>query len=375
MSKIILVSNTEWYLYNYRLALGKFLRAAGHEVVWVSPPGPYAEKLQTEGFRWVAWNLGRKTLAPRKELRAIAEITRIYRHEKPDLVHHNTIKPSIYGSIAAQRAGVKGIVNSITGRGYVFLGGDLRSRLIKPLTHGLYRYAFQPENCAAIFENDTDRQYFLSQRLIAKQRSHLIESSGVDPDIFTEWPEPEADPVVMLPSRMLWDKGVGVLVEAARLLQGRVQARFVLVGDPDDGNPGAISLETLVDWDNEGIIEWWGFQADMPEVYRGSHIVTLPTMYAEGLPVALLEGAATGRPLVGTTTPGCQDFIIEGETGLLVPPNDAPALAQALETLIRDPDLRGRMGAAGRQRVLEAYTHESVNQRTLAIYRTLLHPT
>jgi glycosyltransferase involved in cell wall biosynthesis len=375
MAKIILVSNTEWYLYNYRLALGKFLRAQGHEVVWVSPPGPYAEKLAAQGFRWRPWDLGRKTLAPWTELSAIAAITKIYRQETPDLVHHNTIKPSIYGSIAAQRAGVKGIVNSITGRGYVFLGGDLRSQLIKPLAHGLYRYAFRSKNCAAIFENDSDRQYFIDQRLIPAERSHLIESSGVDPGVFEAWPEPQAVPVVMLPSRMLWDKGVGVLVEAARLLKDRVEARVVLVGDPDDGNPAAIPAATLSSWSDEGIIEWWGFQADMPQIYRQSHIVTLPTMYAEGLPVALLEGAATARPLVGTTTPGCQDFILDGETGFLVPPGDASALADALEKLINDPDLRGRMGAAGRQRVLDGYTHESVNQRTLAIYRALLDPT
>ena len=282
--KLILSSNTEWYLYNFRRALGEYLREREWEVVMVSPPGLYAEKLQALGFRWVQWDLGRKTLTPWGELAAIRQIVKIYRQEKPDLVHHNTIKPAIYGSFAARFAGVKGIVNAITGRGYVFLGRDATAHILRPLAHALYRLAFQPEHCLAIFENATDRDYFLDNRLIPPARAWLIESSGVDPDRFTPQPEPDGDPVILMASRMLWDKGVGVLVEAVRLLNARRHVRVVLAGNPDPGNPASIPVETLRQWHDEGVIEWWGFQADMNKTYGKCHIVTLPSHYAEGLP-------------------------------------------------------------------------------------------
>ena len=340
----------------------------------VSPSGPFAEKLQRMGFRWVQWDLGRKTLTPWGEWAAIQQLTAIYQREQPDVVHHNTIKPVIYGSFAARRAGVKGIVNAITGRGYVFLGNDTTARVLRPLAHALYRLAFRPADTIAIFENATDLDYFLANSLIPPARARLIESSGVDPDQFTPQPEPAGIPVILMASRMLWDKGAGVLVEAARLLKERVPVRIALAGDPDPGNPASIPVETLRQWHDEGIIEWWGFQTDMNAAYGQCHIVTLPSHYAEGLPISLLEAAACGRPIVTTTIPGCQDFVTDGYNGLLVPPNGPVELAGALEKLVADPALRKKMGQAGRQRVLEKYTNELVNSATFAVYQELTLP-
>ncbi len=372
MPKILLSSNTDWYLYNYRLPLIKYLHNHGFEVILASPTGNHAGKLQALGFRWVPWLLGRKTLAPWSEISAIFEIANIYRHEKLDLVHHNTIKPSIYGSLAARLTGVRGIVNSITGRGYVFLGDSTQSRLLRYLVHQLYKIAFSSKNCVAIFENKSDQTYFNDKRLITSKQSRLIESSGVDPEKFHPLPEPDDIPTILHASRMLWDKGVGVLVEAARILHKRIKVRVVLVGAPDPGNPASIPEATLRGWHSDGTIEWWGFQSDMLKIYSRSHIVTLPSMYAEGLPISLLEAAACGRPVVTTKIPGCQDFVIDGYNGLLVPPGDHIALADALEKLAVDPNLRRRMGAAGRQRVLEKYTTDRVNAATLAVYRELI---
>ncbi len=368
--KIILSANTDWYLYNYRLPLAIFLRERGWEVVLLSPPGPYAEKLQGEGFRWLAWHLARKTFSPRRDWSAILQALRIYRSERPDIVHHNTIKPDIYGSFAAGRAGVPGVVNSITGLGYVFLDG--RRWGVRGLVQAMYRQAFRPERVRAIFENKTDRAYFIANRLIPEKRTFLIESSGVDAARFVPHPEPPGIPVVMMASRMLWDKGAGVLLEAGRMLGAPHRVRIVLVGDPDPGNPNAIPRETLQAWQEEGVVEWWGFQSDMQAVLAQCHIFTLPTMYAEGLPVSILEAAACQRPIVTTAVPGPEDFVTDGVQGLLVPPGDAGALAAALERFIRDPALRGKMGTAGRQRVLENYTTQIVNTRTLAVYAGLM---
>lgn len=370
--KLLLSANTDWYLYNFRRDLAGFLRARGVEVIMVSPPGPFVEKLQGLGFRWVAWDVGRQTMNPVAELGAVIRLARLYKTERPALVHHHTIKPALYGTLAARWAGVPGIVNSITGRGYVFLGNDFTARALRPFASLLYRVAFAPSNVIATFENPTDRDYFTTHGLISPARARLIESVGVDPDRFHPQPEPGGIPVILMAARMLWDKGAGVLVEAARGLHARQKVRVVLAGAPDPGNPASIPTETLQAWHNEGVIEWWGFQEDMHATYAKCHIVTLPTHYGEGVPTSLLEAAACGRPLVATTIPGCQDFVADGYNGFLVPPNDPPALANALEKLVVDPALREQMGLAGRRRVLEKYTNQIVNSATFAVYQDLV---
>jgi glycosyltransferase involved in cell wall biosynthesis len=370
--KLLLSANTDWYLYNFRRDLAGYLRARGVEVVMVSPPGPFVEKMQGLGFRWVAWEVGRQTLNPFSELQALIRLARVYKAEQPDLVHHHTIKPALYGTLAARGAGVPGIVNSITGRGYVFLGTDVTARVLRPFVSGIYRLAFAPSNVIATFENPTDRDYFVTNHLISPARTRLIESVGVDPGRFYPQPEPAGVPVILLAARMLWDKGVGVLVEAARLLHTRQKVRVVLAGAPDPGNPASIPVETLQQWHAAGVVEWWGFQEDMNAAYAQAHLVTLPTYYGEGVPTSLLEAAACGRAIVTTRIPGCQDFVTDGYNGLLVSPNDSAALAEALEKLVVAPALRQQMGQAGRQRVLEKYTNELVNSATFAVYRDLV---
>jgi glycosyltransferase involved in cell wall biosynthesis len=375
--KIILVANTDWYLYNFRLALARFLRGQGYEVLLISPSGRYASLLQQAGFRWIEWKVGRQTLAPWAEFTALLQLARLYRQEKPTLVHQHTIKPVLYGSLAARLARIPAVVNSITGRGYIFVAQDRKARLLRRVVGPLYRLAFANPHCAVIFENDVDRQYFVSQGLLQAGRAFLIEGVGVDSERFAPTPEPAGVPVIVLPARMLWDKGVGVLVDAARLLnegetpvQGK--ARVALVGVPDPGNPASIDEATLRGWEAEGVVEWWGWQEDMSTVYPRCHIVTLPTVYGEGVPTALLEAAACGKPLVATDAPGCRDVVRHEMNGLLVPPNDPPALAAALRRLVDDPNLRGRMGVASRQLVLEKFTTGQVNAATLQVYESIL---
>ena len=372
MTKIILVANTEWYLYNFRLSLARFLRQQGFEILLVSPPGKYASLLEADGFRWIEWQVGRQTLAPWKELDAVARLARLYRQEHPDLVQHFTIKPVLYGSLAARLTGVRAIVNAITGRGYVFSGQGLQANWLRKAVKAFYRISLNHPNSRTIFENDVDRSYFISMRLVPIERTRLIEGVGVDSERFTPRPEPDGAPLIVLPARMLWDKGIGVLVDAARLLKGRTQARFALIGEPDPGNPASIDTSSLEAWHKEGVIEWWGWQQDMASVYGNCHIVTLPSAYAEGVPTALLEAAASGRPIVTTDAPGCRNVVKEGYNGYLVPPNDPPALADALLRLIEDAPLRQRMGAAGRQMVLEKFTSSQVNAATLEVYQQLL---
>lgn len=369
--KILLVANTDWFLYQYRLSLAKFLRERGLDVVFVSPGGKFAPYIVAKGFRWVEWQVGRKSVNPMGELDAILSLARIFRKENPSLVHLHTIKPVLYGSLAAVLAGVRAVVRSITGRGYVFVSQDQQARRLRPLVNSLYRCLLSRKNGAAIFENEADRQFFLELRLIGEKTAYLIEGVGVDTDFYHPLPEPQGTPVILLASRLLWDKGVGTLVEAARLLHQRTKVRVALAGVPDEGNPSSIPAEVLRGWNEEKVIEWWGWQEDMRIAYAASHIVSLPSQ-GEGLPTTLLEAAACGRPLVATDVPGCRDVVQDGVNGVLVPPGDACSLADALERLILDRELRIRMGKAGRLLAETRFSDRSINAQTLDIYRTLM---
>ena len=234
MTRVLLSANTDWYLYNFRLSLARYMRDQGIEMVLVSPPGRYAADLQAAGFRWVRWALGRQTLAPWQELGALLRLAAIYRQEQPDLVHHHTIKPVLYGSLAARLAGKPAVVNSITGRGYIFLGEELRARLLRLVVRPVYHTALQYPRMGVIFENSTDRQYFINNKMAPAGRTWLIEGVGVDPQRFQPLPELPGPPLIVLPARMLWDKGVGVLVksgttiapspESARCAGGRARS-------------------------------------------------------------------------------------------------------------------------------------------------------
>ncbi len=368
MTKILLVANTDWFLYRYRLSLARYLRRRGFDVALVSPGGNYAPLITAEGFHWLEWPVDRQTSRLPGELAAVLSLWRSFRRERPALVPLHTVKPVLYGSLAARLAGVRGVVRSITGRGYVFLSEDRRARRLRSIVSLLYRLL---PGGATIFENDADRRFFLDRKLVRPSAAHLIEGVGVDTSYYHPLPEPDGTPVVLLASRLLWDKGVGALVEAARLLHSRLEVRVALAGEPDEGNPASIPAETLRGWQAEGAVEWWGWQEDMRAAYAACCLVTLPSL-GEGLPTTLLEAAACGRPLVATDVPGCRDVVQDGLNGLLVPPGDAPALAEALERLLRDPGLRRRMGAAGRLRVEQRFSDALVNARTLEVYAPLV---
>ncbi len=368
--KIILVANTDWYLYNFRRSLAEFLRANDNEVILASPHGPFVENIRQAGFRWLEWPVSRKSVGP-GELLAIHRLANLYRQEHPGLVHHFTVKPVLYGSIAARLAEVPRVVNAVTGLGYVFLQNTLKARLIRRVVLMLYRLAFQSSRQAIIFENRYDRQFFEKLRLISPGSSALIEGVGVDTDLFMPSPEPDGVPLAVLPARMLWDKGVGIAAEAARQIKKEnFPLRVALVGPTDPGNPTNIPESTLQAWVEEGIVEWWGFQKDMKAVYRKANIVILPS-FGEGIPTVLLEAGASGRAVIASDVPGCRDVVRDGETGLLIPPNNAGMLVKALYQLASDPGLRAKFSTAGRARVVDRFSKETINRQTMAVYTSL----
>lgn len=370
MAKIILFANTDWYLYNFRLSLAKELRSQGHEVIFLSAPGPFQNLLLEEGFQWISFPLSRQGINPIYEMWTLWRLTRLYRDVHPEVVHHFTIKPVLYGSIAAHLLGIRGIINSITGLGHVFIDSEPITRLIRRVASWLYR--FNLRGTEVIFENPEDRQIFIEWRFIKPEQSHLILGTGVDLGRFYPTAKDNHPLIVLFSSRLLVTKGVLEYVQASRILKQRgVVARFVLAGRTDPGNPASIPEEQIEEWKEADFLEWWGWQDDMPSALAKADIFCLPS-YREGVPNALLEATACGLPIVTTDTPGCRDVVTDGVNGILVPVKDSQAIADALETLIADDALRQRMGNAGRELAVK-FTDIKINQETVAVYNSLLH--
>jgi glycosyltransferase involved in cell wall biosynthesis len=278
----------------------------------------------------------------------------------------------IYGSIAARLIGRGAVVNTISGLGYVFTSDHRTAKVLRPVLRRLWRMALSHPHSRTIFQNSDDRDDFIRMGLVRPDAAALIRGSGVDCSAFHPTPEPSGPPIVVLPGRLLWDKGVREFVEAARTLRvAGYPARFVLVGSPDAGNREAIPVQQLEAWSDEGVVEWWGQRHDMPEILAGASIVVLPT-YGEGLPKVLLEAGAASRPVVATDVRGCREVVRPGVNGVLVPARDGPALARAIEGLLAAPELRARLGQGGRRLVEAEFAEPLVVQQTLAIYRQLL---
>jgi glycosyltransferase involved in cell wall biosynthesis len=371
--KIVLFANTDWYLWNFRRSLAVALRDAGHEVLLISPDGPHGERLRALGLRWQPLPMDRRSLNPLREALLLVHLVRLLRRERPHVVHGFTIKCAVYGSLAARLAGVPARVNAVAGMGYVFISDSLKARLLRPVVRSLLRLALGGSNARLILQNPDDVALFQKAGLVDAAQVRLIPGSGVDCTRFTPDPVRRPGPVlrVLLPARLLWDKGLAEYVEAARLLrlEGR-QIEFLLAGEPDPGNPAAVPEATVRGWVDAGLVQWLGHVEDMPALLRSVDIVALPS-YREGLPKGLIEAAASGCALVTTDVPGCREVVIHEVDGLLVPVREGDALARALARLHDDPTLRVHLAETGRCKALERFDERVVIAGTLDVYREL----
>jgi glycosyltransferase involved in cell wall biosynthesis len=373
--KCILFANTDWYLYNFRRSLAAALRERGHEVLLVSPPGPYGEKLRTLGFRWIAAPMERASLNPLRELALLGWLWRLMRRERPDVVHGFTIKCAIYGALVGRLVGA-GRINAVAGMGYVFTSEALRARLLRPAVRALMRVALGGKRARLILQNPDDVRFFERAGITPPEQVRLIPGSGVDCSRFVAAREEriaDKGPFrVVLAARLLWDKGLAEFVEAARMLKVENRSlQFLLAGVPDYGNPAAVPENTIQAWQAEGLVQWLGHVSDMPDLLARADIVVLPS-YREGLPKTLIEAAACGRPLITTDVPGCREVVTDGVNGLLVPLRDAKALASAISRLQDDPWLARRLGLAAREKALAEFDERIVIARTLAVYAELV---
>lgn len=367
--RLLYLVTEDWYFVSHRIALARAARDAGWEVHVACRVREHGGPIRSEGFVLHPLSWRRGSLNPIRELAAVAEIFRLYGRVRPALVHHVAMKPVIYGSLAARLLRIPAVVNAMAGMGFAFTGESLKSRALRAIATRAFRLLLGGRGRRLVVQNVDDAALFRDHRLLAPDRIAIIPGSGVDIVRFQPMPEPETGPAVaILVARMLWDKGIGETVEAARLLKKEgVPVEVHLVGPPDPENPAAIPEATLEAWNAEGVVRWRGASRDIPAVWRAGHIALLPS-YREGMPRSLLEAAACGRPIVTTDVIGCRALVRHEVDGLLVPKGDARALADAIRRLALDPELRRRLGAAARRRVESEFSDAVILGRFLSLY-------
>ncbi len=370
--RVLFFVNNPAFLVSHRLPLALAARDAGMEVHVATPDGPAVAEILAHGLHHHAVPLSRSGTNPWIEARSLLAFLRLLRGLRPDLVHAVTIKAVLYGGIACRLAGVPAYVAAVSGLGYVFMRGRGG---FDPLRRGalwLYRLALGHRNSRVIFQNTSDRDVLVGAGAVRPGQAIMIRGSGVDLDRYAPRPLPPGPITVVMASRLLRDKGVAEFVEAAGIGAARgAGLRWVLAGSPDPGNPASVTRDELDAWVRAGTIEYAGECADVAALYATAHLVALPS-YREGLPKSLVEAAACGRPVVTTDVPGCRDAIDPGVSGVLVPPRDARALAEAVIALAADEPARLRMGAAGRALAERDFGIQAIVQAHLDVYRALL---
>lgn len=369
---IIFVYNTATYLYRFRLGLMQTMLRRGWRVIAAAPVDDFSDKIMQKGIQFKALPLSRKGLNPFKDARLWWRLLALYRRERPDIVHHFTVKPVIFGSVAARMAAVQGIVNLVPGLGYVFLHGGWLQKIVEKM----YQVAFS-SRVHVIFQNQDDRDLFVRKHMVRLGQTHVICGSGVNTNLFLprrrirgQFNSPRV--TFALITRMLWDKGIAEFVAAARICnQCNPNTRFVLAGAPDPGNPSSIPPAWLQSLRALPYMKWHGHIEDVRLFLEGISVVVLPS-YREGAPRSLIEAAAMAKPVIATDVAGCREVVKAGENGLLVPVRDVDSLANAMLTMAKDPGMRCRMGADSRRKALFQLNEKVVIRKTLEVYSKLI---
>ena len=370
--KILFFVTEDWYFVSHRLHIARTLKENGFEVILLTRVHKHKKIIENQGIRVIPIDLKRESRNLFQEIKTIFKVAGVYKKEKPYLVHHVAAKPILYGSIAARAANICLYVNAFAGLGFVFSQkNNFLSIIIQSIFIQAYRFIFHSRSAYAIFQNPEDKVLFESLRIVKKNRSTLIRGSGVNVAKYRFFKEPEGQVNILLGARMIWDKGIGELIQAVRILrEQQVDFHVILAGIPDPANPNSVNEQTLKKWHAQGIIEWVGYQKDMSHVLSRIHIATLPS-YREGVPKFLIEAAACGRPIVTTDVPGCREIVQHNKNGILIPVRNSLALANSLLKLIKDSELREKMGACGRAMVIKSFSEKIVAQKTLTFYKTI----
>jgi glycosyltransferase involved in cell wall biosynthesis len=367
---LVYLVTEDWYFLSHRLPMARAARAAGYEVHVVTHVDEGRAAIEAEGFRLHAMDWHRGSVSPLAFLSNVLAVRRLYKRIAPDLVHHVALQPTIVGSLAADGSPCMRL-NALAGLGFVFTSATTKAQLVRPILRALLRHALGHRRAATLVQNPDDRAAVQSLG-IDDSRIHVIPGSGVETDELTPLPEPDGPVTVGFVGRLLDDKGLRPLVSAHAILARRGKTvRLLIAGDPDPANPVSIPPQEIAEWARRPGLELLGHVPDIRNVWKAAHIAVLPSR-REGLPKSLLEAAACGRPIVATDVPGCREIARPNVNALLVPPDDADALADAIGRLADDADLRRKFGEAGRRLVESEFSAARVGRDIVMLYDRLL---
>ena len=373
MKKILFVANVDWFFISHRLVIAERAKALGYDVYVACGDSGRSGEIKNKNLKFIDLKFSRSGTNISEELKSFFKFYSLYKTIKPDIVHHITLKPVIYGSVASRLTGVNATLNAISGLGYNFTGS--RKSKTQKVMISFMRYGFNQRNIATIFQNQDDHKEVKSLGVLNNSNMiYFIKGSGVDLDQYNySEPNPQSPIRVLFPVRMLWDKGVKELRKATEIHKENYfnKIQFILAGLADTENKAGVTAEYLRDWSDGKYVNWIGYQTDMVSVYKNSDIVVLPS-YREGMPKTLIEACAIGRPIITTNGIGCRECVEEGINGYKVAVKSSEQLAKAIESLILNPDLILRMGKASRRKAENEFDVNTVIDKHLNIYKKLL---
>lgn len=393
MKKLFIVVNVDWFFLSHRLPVALAAQKAGWDVTIVTADTGKIKDIEAKGLKVINLPMSRSGKNILEELGTLNFLRKLYKREKPDVVHHVGMKTILWGTLAAKFAGVNGVVNAISGLGG-FFAEDNKGLMAKMMPKVL-KFSHNRKNLLCIFQNDEDKCLYVKNGIIKPEQARYIKGSGVDLKEFCYTPEPgdaEGEDLrtkdcravdnensvkklrVILTARMIVEKGIFILTEAAEKLRSKYEDKveFLLVGGIDD-HPGAITKEQLDVVCDGKYIQWLGYRTDVKELLQSSHIVAFPSYYMEGLPKSLIEADAIGRPIITTQSIGCKDTVDDGVNGFLIAPKEVEPLVEKLRLLIDDAALRQKMGKAAREKAENDFSLDVVIERHLNIYQELVN--
>lgn len=373
MKKLFIVVNVDWFFLSHRLPVAIAAQKAGWDVTIVTADTGKLKDIEAKGLKVINLPMSRSGKNILEELGTLNFLRKLYKREKPDVVHHVGMKTILWGTLAAKFAGVNGVVNAISGLGG-FFAEDNKGLMAKMMPKVL-KFSHDMKNLLCIFQNNEDKGLYVKNGIINEEQARYIKGSGVDLKEFCFTPEPKEGKIrVILTARMIVEKGVFILTEAAEKLRSKYgdKAEFLIVGGIDD-HPGAITKEQLDAACDEKYIQWLGYRKDIKELLQSSHIMAFPSYYMEGLPKSLIEADAIGRPIITCNSIGCKEAVIDGYNGYLIPTKDVDALVEKLDILLSDSSLRQEMGRNARKYAEENFSIDVVIERHLIIYQELVN--
>lgn len=371
MKKILFVTTEDWAFITHRLHLGKSAIEAGYEVSLAANSSNHNSVLREHNINFFNWKLKRGSVNILRGLFEVIRIFKILKFYKPDVVHAVALKPVLFVHLASifLRKKTK-FVYALGGLGHLFISNSFKTKVLRYIVILAMRLALRSSDNSLILQNVDDIEVIASLGIRKRENIDLIRGAGVELDKFRVSPIPSNIPKIIMPSRLVWEKGISEFIHAAELInKKKKRAEFILVGEIDNENPSAVPLSTIDSWVERGVVDYWGHILDMRTVYAASSVICLPS-YREGLPKCLLEAASCGRPVVAFDVPGCREIVINEKNGLLIEEINGHALAEGLSKLIKSKDLCALQGKRGRKIVETHFSAQKIFSQTFAIWNS-----